>query len=138
MTARVDAYPDRTFAGEITSVNPSITTESRSFIVEARVRNQGHLLKPGMFATASIGQGRTREVILVPRSAVVEDVNTNSFRVFAIDKDSRARLRVVQLAARQQGDRVKILTGVKEGERVATSNLADLYDGAQVAVAGSR
>ena len=49
-----------------------------------------------------------------------------------------ARLRVVQLAARQQGDTVKILTGVKEGERVATSNLADLYDGAHVTVSATR
>ena len=39
---------------------------------------------------------------------------------------------------RQQGDAVKILTGIKEGERVATSNLADLYDGAQVAVSAAR
>ena len=70
VTARVDAYPDRIFAGEITSVNPSITAESRSFIVEARVRNEDRLLKPGMFATASIAQGRSRQVILVPRGAV--------------------------------------------------------------------
>ena len=69
----------------------------------------------------------------MPRQAVVEDPNTNSFRVFVVDDQNRARLRVVQLAARQQGETVRILTGVQEGERVATSNLADLYDGAQVA-----
>jgi membrane fusion protein, multidrug efflux system len=135
VTARVDAYPDRIFAGEITAVNPSITTESRSFIVEARVRNQEHLLKPGMFATASIGQGRTREVILVPRGAVVEDVNTNSFRVFVIDDRQRARLKVVQLAPRQQGDQVRIVSGLEAGQRVATGNLGPLYDTAPVTIA---
>ena len=46
----------------------------------------------------------------------------------------RARLRVVQLAARQEGDTIRLLDGVKEGERVATSNLADLYDGVEVTV----
>lgn len=138
VTATVDAFPGRTFSGQLTAVNPSISAESRSFIAEARVPNPDATLKPGMFAVATIDQGRTERALLVPRKAVVEDVNTNSFRVFVIDKDSRARLRVVQLAARQQGDTVKILTGVKEGERVATSNLADLYDGAQVAIAGSR
>ena len=71
--------------------------------------------------------------MLVPKRAVIEDVNTNSFRVFVVDKDNKARVRVVQLAARQnQPESTKILTGIKEGERVATSNLADLYDGAEV------
>jgi multidrug efflux pump subunit AcrA (membrane-fusion protein) len=83
---------------------------------------------------ATIDQGRTRRALLVPRRAVIEDVNTNSYRVFVVDKDNRARVRVVQLAARQQGDVVRILTGIQEGERVALSNLADLYDGAEVTI----
>jgi RND family efflux transporter MFP subunit len=137
VTARVDAYPDRTFEGEITSLNPAITAESRSFIVEARVRNREHLLKPGMFATASIAQGRSEQVILVPRAAVVEDANTNSFRVFVIDDQKRARLKVVQLAPRQQGDQVRILSGLEPGQRVATGNLGPLYDTAPVTIASA-
>jgi RND family efflux transporter MFP subunit len=136
VSARVDAYPGKIFEGRITAVNPLIAAESRSFLVEARVPNPGAVLKPGMFAVASIQQGRTERALLVPKRAVVEDVNTNSFRVYVVDKDNTARLRVVQLAARQsQSDMTKVLTGIKEGERVATSNLADLYDGAPVSVA---
>jgi RND family efflux transporter MFP subunit len=133
--ARVDAFPSQVFEGKITSINPSITAQSRSFAVEARVPNPKAVLKPGMFAVASIDQGRTERAMLVPQRAVIEDVNTNSFRVYVIDNDNKARLRVVQLAARQ-GDKgvTRILTGIKEGERVATSGLADLYDGALVTV----
>ncbi len=134
VVAQVDAFPDRTFEGRITAINPAIAAESRSFRAEARVANGDATLKPGMFAVATIDQGRTQRALLVPRRAVVEDVNTNSFRVFVVDTENRARLRVVQLAARQQGDTVRILTGVKEGERVATSNLAELYDGAPVTI----
>jgi len=134
--ARVDAFPGKTFEGKISSVNPQIAAESRSFIVEARVPNPGGQLKPGMFAVATINQGRTERAMIVPKRAVVEDVNTNSFRVFVVDKENIARVRVVQLAARQnETDSTKILTGIKEGERVATSNLADLYDGAVIQVA---
>jgi RND family efflux transporter MFP subunit len=134
VSATVDAFPGRSFSGRITAVNPQISAESRSFTVEARVPNPEALLKPGMFAVAAIAQGRTARALLIPRRAVVEDVNTNSYRVFAIDKDNRARIRVVQLAARQQGDVIKILSGIAEGERVAVSNLAELYDGAEVAI----
>jgi RND family efflux transporter MFP subunit len=135
--ARVDSYADRVFEGKISAVNPAIAAESRSFIVEARIPNPGALLKPGMFAVATIDQGRTERAMLVPKRAVIEDVNTNSYRVFVVDPDNKARLRVVQLAARQtQTETTKLLTGIKEGERVATTNLADLYDGAPVTIGG--
>jgi RND family efflux transporter MFP subunit len=137
--ARVDSYPDTLFEGKITAVNPAISAESRSFLVEARIPNPGATLKPGMFAVATIDQGRTERALLVPKRAVIEDANTNSFRLFVVDHDNRARLRVVQLAARQtDAERTKLLAGVKEGERVATSNLAELYDGASVSVEGAR
>ncbi len=134
VNAGVDAFPNQPFTGRVTAVNPQISSESRSFTVEATVPNPQALLKPGMFAVATIDQGRTTRALLVPRRAVVEDTNTNSYRVFVIDKDNRVRIRVVQLAARQHGDVIKILTGVEETDRVATTNLADLYDGMEVVV----
>lgn len=136
--ARVDSYPDQRFEGKITAVNPAIAAESRSFLVEARIPNPGAVLKPGMFAVATIAQGRVERALLVPKRSVIEDVNTNSHRLFVVDQENKARLRVVQLAARQtDAERIKLLSGVKEGERVATSNLADLYDGAPVSVTGA-
>jgi membrane fusion protein (multidrug efflux system) len=134
VTATVDAYPGRTFDGAITAVNPAITPESRSLLVEARVPNRDAVLKPGMFAVASVDQGRTSRTLVVPKPAVIEDVNTNSWRVFVVDKENRVRLRVVQLAARQAGDGVRIVSGLAEGERVATSNLGPLFDTAEVTI----
>jgi RND family efflux transporter MFP subunit len=137
VTATVDTFPDESFTGQITAVNPAIAAESRAFIIEAKVANPKARLKPGMFAVARIDQGRTLRTVLVPRQAVIEDANTNSYRVYAIDEQNQARLRVVQLAPRQAPDVFNILAGVKEGERVATSNLGELYDGAPVTLTGA-
>ena len=87
-----------------------------------------------MFAVATIEQGRTIKTLLVPSRAVIEDANTNSYRVFVIDKENKARLRVVQLAARGMGDQTRIVSGLDEKDRVATSNLAQLYDGLEVTI----
>jgi hypothetical protein len=65
---------------------------------------------------------------------VIEDANTNSYRVFIVDKDNKARLRVVQLAARELGENTRIVSGIQASDRVATSNLAQLYDGADVTI----
>ena len=135
--ATVDAFPEQTFSGRISAVNPAITAESRSFRVEARVPNPDAILKPGMFAVATIDQGRTMKTMVVPSRAVIEDANTNSYRVFVIDKENKARLRVVQLSARESGDNTRILSGIQESDRVATSNLAQLYDGIEVTISKS-
>jgi len=138
ITATVDAYPGRTFAGTISAVNPAVDPESRSFMAEARVPNPDATLKPGMFAVASIDQGRTERAVFVPRAAVAEDVNTDSFRVFVIDDQNRARLRVVQPAARTDSDPVRLVSGVSEGERVAVSAVNELLDGTRVTHAETR
>ena len=138
VSATVDAFPEQSFSGSVTAINPAISAESRSFIVEARVPNAEALLKPGMFAVATVDQGRTIKAMIVPRRAVIEDANTNSYRVFVVDKDNKARLRVVQLAARELGDNTKIISGLQANDRVATSNLAQLYEGAEVKVGGLR
>jgi RND family efflux transporter MFP subunit len=137
VTATTDAFPGESFMGQITAVNPALAAESRAFSVEAKVPNPEARLKPGMFAVARIDQGRMARAVMVPPTAVIEDVNTNSYRVYVIDEKNQARLRVVQLAPRQEADTSKILAGVKEGERVAISNLGELYDGAAVTFTGA-
>jgi RND family efflux transporter MFP subunit len=130
VVARVDAYPDRRFTGRITAVNPAIEAASRAFTVEVSVPNPDRLLKPGMFATAEIQAGSAEDATFVPAAAVLADPNTNSRRVFVLENGA-ARLRVVQVAEEQQGQ-VRIVSGVKAGELVATSRLAELFDGAPI------
>jgi len=134
VTATVDAYPGQTFTGAITAITPVISPESRSFVVEAKVPNPKAVLKAGMFAVATIDRGETARTRLVPAEALIEDVNTDSWRVFVVDAENRAHLRVVQLAARQQTGSARVLAGVEEGERVAISNLAELHDSAMVTI----
>jgi RND family efflux transporter MFP subunit len=130
VVASVQAYPDRRFEGVITAVNPAIDPASRAFTVEATFTNRETVLRPGMFATASIVQGEGQRVAFVPRSAVQVDPNTDSYRVWVVEGNA-ARLRVVQIG-RQTGDLVPVTSGLNEGEVIATTNLNNLYDGAPV------
>lgn len=126
----VDSYPDRQFGGTVTAINPAIDPTSRSFTVDAAVENVGNALRSGMFVTARITLSGGSQSIFVPREAVVNDQNTNSYRVFVI-QGSTARLRVVQVGDQESG-MIQILSGVQANEEVATSNLQQLYEGAKV------
>jgi multidrug efflux pump subunit AcrA (membrane-fusion protein) len=126
----VDAFPDARFSGKVTAVNPAVELTSRAVVVEVDLENRNNQLRPGMFATARILQSEGGEGIFVSRNAVMDDPNTNSSRVFVIEGET-ARLRVVQLGE-QDGNTVRIVSGVAAGESVATTNLEQLYDGATV------
>jgi multidrug efflux pump subunit AcrA (membrane-fusion protein) len=130
VSLEVDAHRERKFAGRVTAVNPAIDPVSRAATVEAAVENGDNSLRAGMFATARIVRQGGSRAVYVPRAAVFSDQNTQSYRVFVIDKDT-AKLRVVQIGT-EEGDFVQILSGVNADETVATSNLQQLFEGARV------
>lgn len=130
VTARVSAYPNREFPGKVSAINQSVDPNSRIFILVARFENPDTALKPGMFATAKIRLPGETQGVFVPAKAVVRDKTTDSNQVFVI-QDGKARLRVVSIGDTQDGQ-TRIQSGVAAGETVATSNQADLYDGAAV------
>jgi multidrug efflux pump subunit AcrA (membrane-fusion protein) len=66
---------------------------------------------------------------VVPRSAFAGSVSTN--QVFVLEGGSTARMRQV-VAGRVIGDKVEILQGLNEGERVITSGQINLADGSKV------
>ena len=128
VSVSVSAYPDRNFSGMVHHVSPSVTPNSRTLTVEARVDNPDGLLKPGQFATVRILQPQSDPAVLVPARAVRTESGTS--RVYVI-KDGIARQRLVQLG-QAEGDLIEIKSGVAADEQVATSNLELLSDGMPV------
>ena len=128
--ARVAAYPGRDFTGRVTAINPSVDPNSRVFTVEARFENPKGELRPGMFSTARVLLPGGENAVFVPRKAVIRDKTTDSYQLFTID-GGKAHLRVVVLGD-VDGDLVRINSGLSGGDRVATTNQGELFDGAAV------
>jgi RND family efflux transporter MFP subunit len=125
ISAQVSAYPDRSFAGTVVRVAPTLNTSSRTLTVEAEIENVGGSLKPGQFATVRITQSKPVAAVMIPVSAVKTEGDIN--KVFII-KDGIASERLVQLGL-LENDWIEIKQAVQEGETVATSNLNLLKDG---------
>jgi RND family efflux transporter MFP subunit len=126
---QVEAYPDRTFAGTVRYVSPSLAADQRAMTVEAMVPNPEGTLKPGFFATAFIEQPKKTPAVLIDRR-VVREVGTTR-RVFVINGD-HVEERIVTLG-QEVGPQVEVVSGLLAGEAVATSK-ATLTDGARVRV----
>ena len=127
----VDAYPERTFTGKVTRISPAVNAGTRAFPFEALVPNTGTLLKPGTFARVHIESGKIDSLLTLPYAALQYRYGVN--RVFVVDGDKLA-MRELKVGERLAGDRIEIMSGVKEGERIAVTDVDTLADGGVVTV----
>jgi cobalt-zinc-cadmium efflux system membrane fusion protein len=74
-------------------------------------------LKPEMFAKVELAEAAGKKVLVVPSAAVLNDAE--HARLVVAGGDNVYRLRIVQIGPEVNG-RVRILEGVKAGERVVT------------------
>ena len=93
-------------------VVPAADPATRSFVVRAPLPD-APFLKPGMFARATLTAG-SQPVLTLPRDAISSIGQLQTARVV---KDGMVETRMVS-TGRSFGDRVEVLAGVKEGERV--------------------
>ena len=139
VTARIDAFADQTFSGEISAINPKIEASTRNIAVRATLKNPDRKLLPGMYATVTIATGAPHDYITLPQSAITYNPYGNV--VYVVDKKAGAAGKP-QLVARQtfvttgaqRGDQVAVLKGVNEGDMIVTAGQIKLHNGAPVAI----
>jgi multidrug efflux pump subunit AcrA (membrane-fusion protein) len=127
VTVVVPALGNLEATGEVGRIVPAADARSRSFEIKVAMP-EGLDLKTGMFARVLIPLGGTG-VLLVPESAVVEEGQLTG--VFVVGDDGLARFRLVRLGKRY-GDRVEIISGLREGQRYVTAVPLTLRDGMRV------
>jgi HlyD family secretion protein len=73
-TVRVEAFPDRTFRGEVQKIEPQaeVLQNVTMFPVIVNLDNRAGLLKPGMNAEVEILIDQALDVLMVPNTAIVQ------------------------------------------------------------------
>jgi len=127
----MDAYPGKVFTGELTAINPDLDPVTRSVRVQATFANQDQLLRPGMFARMEVVFPKQQPVLAIPATAVFSAPYGDS--VYVIEPATNAagglvvRQQFIQVGL-AKGDYVSVLSGLKPGERVASSGLFKLQN----------
>ena len=116
-TLTLDAYPGQRFEGRIGYVYPRVDAQTRTLPVRVVLANPRGALKPGLYGALEV-QLPARSGVTVPSEAVID---TGDHRyVFVEAAPGHFDPRVVTTGERA-GDRVEVLSGLGEGERVASS-----------------
>ncbi|MDE3018851.1 MAG: efflux RND transporter periplasmic adaptor subunit [Nitrospirota bacterium] len=113
----VEAYPATTFSGAIAAIGDVVDPNTRTIKVRAWVTNEQHKLKPEMFARLHIQVGDASAFLTVPKEAVLE-VDGKHF-VYVVEGEGKYLKREVKIAT-ASGDQVRVVDGLKPGERIVT------------------
>jgi Cu(I)/Ag(I) efflux system membrane fusion protein len=127
---RVNALPGKVFAGKVAFIQPVLTAATRTGQVRIELPNPQGLLKPEMYATVRLqtSHGNAAQLV-VPASAVIA---TGQHHVVYVEvADNQFEPRPVMVGPKA-GDRYPVYSGLKAGEKVATSGAFLLDASAQL------
>ncbi len=130
---RVDGFGERVFVGRIERINPSTVAGSRSVNVYAVIDNADGVLRGGLFAQGTVRLGRVERALVVPASAVREEIGQN--HVFAL-VDGTIRRKIVKVGPVDATGQVQVLEGLQPGDRIVRFNLGSLREGTAARLAG--
>lgn len=126
----VDAYPGRSFRGEVFAVDPQIDPAGRSVALRARVANPDRLLRPGLFSRIRLVLEVRDDAITVPEQAIIP-LGDDRY-VFTVVDGKAARTRI-ELGQRGPGW-VEVTDGLKAGDVVVTAGQLKIREGSAVEV----
>lgn len=146
----LDAYPERTFRGQVNLVLPYLDAQTRTNTVEVTVDNPldeatgKRELKPGMFGRAELVVERRPQVLVAPERALLLDnqilaeqkPGETLRKAFVVDAEGVAQKRTVRLGARK-GSVWQVLDGLREGEQIVVRGQHGLKQGQRVEIAAA-
>lgn len=130
VTVEVDAIPGRTFSAEIYAINPMMDVNGRALHVRARMANPDLILRPGLFARVTVKGRESRNVVMVPESAVVPRAG-ESF-VYMIQGGKAVETKVT--LGRRTSGMVQILSGLEANTTVVVAGQLKLSNGSAVEI----
>ncbi len=125
------AREDVTFRGRIRQLSPVVDAASGTVKVTVEAVAPPSSVRPGTFVSVGIVRETRPQAILVPRSAVVRELQE---AYVYVTEGNVARRRVVEVGLEESG-KLEITRGLKAGEEVVTSGQGALKDQAPIRIA---
>jgi membrane fusion protein (multidrug efflux system) len=118
------------FAGSIRQISPVVDTATGTVKITVEAIEPPVEVRPGGFVTIGITRETHSDALLLPREAVIRELQ--EAHVFVVDGDL-AKKRTVRLGL-EEGDRLEIVEGIERGERIIVAGQGGLKDGTAIKI----
>jgi multidrug efflux pump subunit AcrA (membrane-fusion protein) len=116
--------PGQNWAGAVSQVNPAVDTQTGTFLMEVKVDNPGHALKPGMVARVASTR-QTGAALWIPVGALVK--RGSDVTVFVVRDDQSFARKIT--TGETAGNLIQVLEGLAPGEELVIRGALYLHDG---------
>ncbi|MCP4201625.1 MAG: efflux RND transporter periplasmic adaptor subunit [bacterium] len=130
----LNADADTQFTGRIRQVSPVVDTATGTIKVTIEAVEPPSSVRSGSFVTIDIIRETRSGVALVPREAVLRELQ--SAHVFVFSEDGKAEKREIELGL-EEGLWVQAVKGVSAGDNVIVAGQGGLKEGAAVKLVGA-
>lgn len=146
---RVSNYPEVTGEGRVSQISPRLDPSTGLGEVVISLTEQGQNIYQGVLVQAIINVETHENAVVIPRAALVENVQTliepesntiqlqRSYSAFVVQGDSLATRKELKLGI-EQGDKIEILEGLQPGDEIVITGQNSLDDSTKVRVAGQQ
>ncbi len=133
VTARLDAFGDEPFMGQISQISPVADPSARLIPVEVLIPNPDGRISSGLLARVQIQVGEATTRVVVPESALRSNTEGDPVVYVAARTGETVLIeaRPVTVGSRSDGQ-VEILSGLEAGEPYVTRADGQLQDGQTV------
>ncbi|MEJ2140913.1 MAG: efflux RND transporter periplasmic adaptor subunit [Gammaproteobacteria bacterium] len=114
----VKALPGKQFDGQLTYIYPELDPKTRTMRIRLLVPNPDKLLKPNMFAEVRIFGGPKKNILSLPREALIV---TGERESVVLDMGNGKYQPVDVVTGMHSQGKVEILSGLKESDQVVVS-----------------
>jgi RND family efflux transporter MFP subunit len=133
-TLTIAELTGRKFEGTVTRTSNALDPATRTLLTEVQVGNPGGVLLPGMFAQVDLSVPRKNPPLVIPGDTLV--VRSDGPQVAVIGADDTVHFTRIQLG-RDYGDKLEVLSGLEEGQRLAVNPSDLVREGAKVKPVGA-
>ncbi|MFI8379957.1 efflux RND transporter periplasmic adaptor subunit [Leeuwenhoekiella sp. NPDC079379] len=133
LAIKTNAYPNKTFTGEISFIDPILNTDTRTVIIRATLKNSEDLFKPGMFVSATVENNNSAATtdINIPASAILWTGERSLVYVKPNPTQSVFEMREVSLGPKKE-DSYSIVSGLSPGEEIVVNGTFTVDAAAQL------
>ncbi len=117
--ATLPSMPGVIWKGTVDYIYPALDPVTRTLRVRLRFDNSKEKLKPNMYSHVTIYAGEKKDVISIPREALIRDANQERV-IKALGEGFFQAQEVV--AGMESGDWIEITSGLNEGEEIVISS----------------
>jgi RND family efflux transporter MFP subunit len=128
-TLTVADLPGLKFPGTVTRTSDALDPATRTLLAEVQLVNPDARLVPGMYAQVDLSVVRNQPSLTIKGDTLV--VRADGPQVAVVDADGKVHYARIRLG-RDYGDRLEVLAGLEEGQRVVVNPSDLVREGAKV------